>query len=158
MAEILKDIDFPWPIARIVLEHHERMNGSGYPQGLTGDNILLESRIDVVESMGSNRPYRLSLGIEAALEEIERNKGTLYDNTIADACMRLFREKGFQLETACIQVVILTSIRYHTSLSRHRGCTLLDESLHPGSYSHSAKISRTQTPKMQFCTQDSQGM
>ncbi len=100
--DILKDIDFPWPVARIVLEHHERMNGSGYPNGLTGDNILLESRIiavaDVVESMGSHRPYRPSRGIEAALEEIEKNKGTFYDNTVADACMRLFREKGYQLQ------------------------------------------------------------
>jgi PAS domain S-box-containing protein len=100
--DILKDIDFPWPVARIVLEHHERMNGSGYPHGLTGDNILLESRIisvaDVVESMGSHRPYRPSLGIEAALEEIERNKGTFYDDAVTDACLRLFREKGFQLE------------------------------------------------------------
>ncbi|MCK9391350.1 MAG: PAS domain S-box protein [Syntrophales bacterium] len=102
--DILKDIDFPWPVARIVLEHHERMNGSGYPHGLTGDNILLQSRIisvaDVVESMGSHRPYRAALGIEAALEEIERNKGTFYDNTVVDACMRLFREKGFQLAKA----------------------------------------------------------
>ena len=102
--DILKDIDFPWPVARIVLEHHERTNGSGYPNGLTGDNILMESRIiavaDVVESMGSHRPYRPSLGIEAALEEIERNKGTFYDNTVADACLRLFREKGFQLAQA----------------------------------------------------------
>ena len=102
--DILKDIDFPWPVARIVLEHHERMNGSGYPNGLTGDNILMESRIiavaDVVESMGSHRPYRPSLGIEAALEEIERNKGTFYDNTVADACLRLFREKGYQLKGA----------------------------------------------------------
>jgi PAS domain S-box-containing protein len=100
--DILKDIDFPWPVARMVLEHHERMNGSGYPNGLTGDNILLESRIiavaDVVESMGSHRPYRPSLGIEAALEEIEKNKGTFYDNAVADACMRLFREKGYQLQ------------------------------------------------------------
>ena len=100
--DILKDIDFPWPVARIVLEHHERMNGSGYPNGLTGDNILLESRIlavaDVVESMASHRPYRPSLGIEAALEEIEKNKGTFYDNAVADACLRLFREKGYQLE------------------------------------------------------------
>ncbi len=99
--DILKDIDFPWPIARMVLEHHERMNGSGYPNGLTGDNILMESRIlavaDVVESMASHRPYRPSLGIEAALEEIEKNKGTLYDNAVADACLRLFREKGYQL-------------------------------------------------------------
>jgi PAS domain S-box-containing protein len=101
---ILKDIDFPWPIARIVLEHHERMDGSGYPHGLTGDNLLLESRIlsvaDVVESMASHRPYRPALGIEVALEEIEKNKGIFYDNTVADACLRLFREKGFQLSAA----------------------------------------------------------
>jgi PAS domain S-box-containing protein len=100
--DILKDIDFPWPVARIVLEHHERMNGSGYPNGLAGDNILMESRImavaDVVESMGSHRPYRPSLGIEAALEEIEKNGGTIYDNAVADACLRLFRQKGYQLE------------------------------------------------------------
>jgi HD-GYP domain-containing protein (c-di-GMP phosphodiesterase class II) len=99
--DILKDIDFPWPIARIVLEHHERMNGSGYPNGLTGDNLLLESRIlsvaDVVESMASHRPYRPSLGIEAALEEIEKNRGTHYDNAVSDACLRLFRERGYQL-------------------------------------------------------------
>jgi HD-GYP domain-containing protein (c-di-GMP phosphodiesterase class II) len=99
--DILKDIDFPWPIARIVLEHHERMNGSGYPNGLTGDHLLLESRIltvaDVVESMASHRPYRPSLGIDAALDEIEKNKGILYDPAVVDACMKLFREKGFQL-------------------------------------------------------------
>jgi HD-GYP domain-containing protein (c-di-GMP phosphodiesterase class II) len=99
--DILKDIDFPWPVARTVLEHHERMNGSGYPNGLTGDNLLMESRIlavaDVVESMGSHRPYRPSLGIEAALEEIEKNRGTLYDNAVADVCLRLFREKDYQL-------------------------------------------------------------
>jgi PAS domain S-box-containing protein len=99
--DILQDIDFPWPVARIVLEHHERMNGSGYPNGLTGDNILLESRIiavaDVVESMGTHRPYRPSLGIDAALEEIEKNRGTLYDDAVADACLRLFRERGYQL-------------------------------------------------------------
>jgi PAS domain S-box-containing protein len=100
--DILKDIDFPWPVARTVLEHHERMNGSGYPNGLTGDKILMESRIiavaDVVESMGSHRPYRPSLGIEVALEEIEKNRGTHYDNAVADACLRIFREKGFQLQ------------------------------------------------------------
>jgi PAS domain S-box-containing protein len=100
--DILKDIDFPWPIARTVLEHHERMNGSGYPNGLTGDNLLLESRIlavaDVVESMSSHRPYRPTLGIDAALNEISKNKGTLYDADAVDACLRLFREKGYQLE------------------------------------------------------------
>ncbi|MFA6366296.1 MAG: HD domain-containing phosphohydrolase, partial [Candidatus Hydrogenedentales bacterium] len=99
--DILKNIEFPWPIARIVLEHHERMNGSGYPNGLKGDQILLESRIlavaDVVESMASFRPYRPALGIDVALEEIDRNKGILYDGTVADACMRLFREKGYTL-------------------------------------------------------------
>jgi HD-GYP domain-containing protein (c-di-GMP phosphodiesterase class II) len=98
--DILKDIDFPSPVARTVLEHHEKMNGSGYPNGLTGDNILMESRIlsvaDVVEAMASHRPYRPALGINAALEEIEKNKGILYDNTVANACLRLFREKGFQ--------------------------------------------------------------
>jgi PAS domain S-box-containing protein len=100
--DILKDIDFPWPIARMILEHHERINGSGYPNGLIAEETLIYSRIlavaDVVESMASHRPYRPALGIEAALDEIEKNRGTLYDNTVADACLRLFREKGFQLE------------------------------------------------------------
>ncbi len=97
---ILKDIDFPWPVARTILEHHERMNGSGYPNGLKGDTILMESRIlavaDVVESMASHRPYRPALGIVEALDEIEKNKGTLYDKTVADACLRLFQENAFQ--------------------------------------------------------------
>jgi putative nucleotidyltransferase with HDIG domain len=98
---ILKDIEFPWPVANIVLQHHERMDGSGYPQGLKGSDILLEARIiavaDVVEAISSHRPYRPALGIEAALEEIEKNKGILYDNTVTDACLRLFREKSYQL-------------------------------------------------------------
>jgi PAS domain S-box-containing protein len=100
--EILKDIVFPWPIARIVLEHHEKMDGSGYPNGSVGENILLESKIltvaDVVEAMASHRPYRPALGIDAALKEIEKNKGTHYDVTVVEACLSLFREKGFQLE------------------------------------------------------------
>jgi PAS domain S-box-containing protein len=99
--DILKNIKFPWPIARIVLEHHERMNGSGYPNGLKDDQILIESRIlavaDVVESMASVRPYRPSLGIDAALEEIEKNKGILYDTLVVDSCVRLFRELGYSL-------------------------------------------------------------
>jgi len=78
------------------------MDGSGYPRNLKGEEICMEARIlavaDVVEAMASHRPYRPALGIEAALEEIEKNKGTLYDNTVADACLRLFREKGFQFE------------------------------------------------------------
>ncbi|KAF0158816.1 MAG: HD-GYP domain-containing protein [Syntrophaceae bacterium] len=99
--DILKDIEFPWPVARMVLEHHERMNGSGYPNGLTGDNILVESRIlsvaDVVEAMATHRPYRSSLGLDAALEEITRNKGLLYDTDAVDACLRIFKEKGYKI-------------------------------------------------------------
>lgn len=98
---ILKDIDFPWPVARIVLEHHERINGSGYPRNLRGDDIIIETRIlsvaDVVEAMASHRPYRASLGIEQALKEIEANKGILYDVAVSDACLKLFRERGYQL-------------------------------------------------------------
>ncbi|MFO7666932.1 MAG: PAS domain S-box protein [Desulfobacterales bacterium] len=100
--EMLKDVESPWPLAEIVYQHHERMDGSGYPRNLKGDEILLEARImavaDVVESMASHRPYRAALGINAALEEIEKNRKTLYDANVADACLRLFREKGFNLE------------------------------------------------------------
>ena len=99
--DILKDIVFPWPVADVVLQHHERMNGSGYPQGLKGNDILLEARIlavsDVVESMASHRPYRPALGIETALDEIRKNKGILYDIDVVDACMKLFREKDYRL-------------------------------------------------------------
>ncbi len=98
-AEILADIDFPWAVQEIILQHHERLDGSGYPQGLTGGNILLEARIlgvaDVVEAMAHHRPYRPARGVEAALQEIERGKGTLYDPRVVDACLRLFREQGF---------------------------------------------------------------
>ncbi|MFH1974663.1 MAG: HD domain-containing phosphohydrolase [Pseudomonadota bacterium] len=100
--EMLKDVESPWPLAQIVYQHHERMDGSGYPRNLKGDEILIEARImtvaDVVEAMSSHRPYRAGLGIEAALNEIEKNRGIFYDNTVADACLRIFREKGFQLE------------------------------------------------------------
>jgi PAS domain S-box-containing protein/putative nucleotidyltransferase with HDIG domain len=99
--EILKDIESPWPLAEIVYQHHERMDGSGYPRKLKGDAIIMEARImavaDVVEAMASHRPYRAALGIEVALEEIEKNKGTFYDNTVAEACLRLFRNKGYKL-------------------------------------------------------------
>jgi PAS domain S-box-containing protein len=102
--EILKDVESPWPLAQIVYQHHERMDGSGYPRNLKGDEILMEARImavaDVVEAMASHRPYRPALGIEVALEEIEKNKGTFYDSVVADACLRLFREKGYQLSQA----------------------------------------------------------
>jgi PAS domain S-box-containing protein len=99
--EMLKGVESPWPLAEIVYQHHERMDGSGYPRNLKGDEILMEARIlsvaDVVESMASHRPYRPAIGIEAALEEIGKNKGVLYDDAVADACLRLFREKGFKL-------------------------------------------------------------
>jgi HD-GYP domain-containing protein (c-di-GMP phosphodiesterase class II) len=99
---MLKDVESPWPLAEIVYQHHERMNGSGYPRNLNGDEILMESQIlavaDVVEAMASYRPYRAALGIDAALEEIEKNKGIIYDNAVADACLKLFREKGYQLK------------------------------------------------------------
>jgi PAS domain S-box-containing protein/putative nucleotidyltransferase with HDIG domain len=100
--EMLKNVESPWPLADIVYQHHERMNGSGYPRNLKGDEIILEARImavaDVVEAMASHRPYRPGLGIEVALEEIKKNKGIIYDNAVADACLRLFREKGYQLK------------------------------------------------------------
>lgn len=100
-CEILKNIDFPWPIAEIVRQHHERLDGSGYPLGLKNDEILLEARIlavaDVVEAMSSHRPYRPALGTGVALEEIARNSGTLYDPEVVKACWRLFYEKGFKL-------------------------------------------------------------
>jgi len=95
--DVLKSIDFAYPIARIVLQHHERLDGSGYPQGFKGDEIILEARIigvaDVVEAMSSHRPYRPALGIDATLEEISKNKGILYDPEVVDACIKLFKEK-----------------------------------------------------------------
>jgi PAS domain S-box-containing protein len=102
--EMLKDVESPWPLAEIVLQHHERMDGSGYPRNLKGEEILIEARIisvaDVVEAMASHRPYRPARGIDVALEEIENNKGTLYDADAVDTCLRLFREKDYQLEGA----------------------------------------------------------
>jgi len=101
--DILKDIDFPWPIARIVLEHHERIDGSGYPNHLKGDEILLESKIlmvaDVIEAMASHRPYRPAVGIKLALDEITKNRGILYDADIVDVYLKLFEEKRFSFST-----------------------------------------------------------
>jgi len=100
--DILKAIDFSYPVAQIVLQHHEKIDGSGYPRGLKRDKILLEAKIicvaDVVEAMSSHRPYRPALGIDAALEEISKNRGILYDPEIVDVCLRLFKEKGFKFE------------------------------------------------------------
>ena len=97
--DILKGINFIWPIAQMVLQHHERIDGTGYPQGLKADAIMLEARIlsvaDVVEAMSSHRPYRPALGTEAALEEITRQRGVYFDPQVVDACLTLFRDKGF---------------------------------------------------------------
>lgn len=99
---IIKNVDFPWPVAQIVLEHHERMNGSGYPSGILGEDIFLEARIlavaDVVEAMASHRPYRPARGIKSALEEISQNKSILYDPNVAEACLKLFNKKKFTFE------------------------------------------------------------
>jgi PAS domain S-box-containing protein/putative nucleotidyltransferase with HDIG domain len=97
--DILKNIDFGGPVPQIALQHHERLDGSGYPQGLKGDEIMLEAKIlaisDVVEAMASHRPYRPSLGIDKALEEIRQNRGTLYDPDAVDACLKIFSQDGF---------------------------------------------------------------
>ena len=99
--DVLRGVAFPWPVAAVALQHHERMDGSGYPQGLKGESIMFEARIvavaDVVEAMSSHRPYRPGLGIETALAEIEHGSGMLYDTDVAAACLRLFREKCYQL-------------------------------------------------------------
>jgi putative nucleotidyltransferase with HDIG domain len=96
--DILSNIAFPYPIADIILQHHERLDGSGYPLALAGEAILLEARIigvaDVIEAMSSHRPYRPALGIEAALEEITQNAGTLYDEDVVDACLRIYKAEG----------------------------------------------------------------
>jgi PAS domain S-box-containing protein/putative nucleotidyltransferase with HDIG domain len=99
--DIIKDVKFPWPVADMVLQHHERMDGTGYPNGLRGEDIILEARIlgvaDVVEAITAHRPYRPAIGIEAGLTEIEGGRGKTYDSTVVDACLRLFRDKGFSL-------------------------------------------------------------
>ncbi len=100
--DILKTIEFPWPVAEIVLQHRERMDGSGYPSGLSGEDILLEARIlavaEVVEAMSFERPYRHTPGLEGALAELERNRGVLFDAEAVDACTRLFREDGYRFK------------------------------------------------------------
>ena len=100
--EILNEVGFPWPVAEIVYQHHERMDGSGYPRGLSGNDILLEARIlgvaDVVETMASHRPYRAAHGIPSILEEINREKGRLYDPEVVTACLDIFQAGEFRFE------------------------------------------------------------
>lgn len=97
--DILKGVEFDWPIAEMVLQHHERIDGTGYPEGLKGEEILLEARIigvaDVVEAITSHRPYRPGLGVDIALHEIEDGRGSRYDVAVVDTCLHLFREEGF---------------------------------------------------------------
>ena len=99
---ILKKVDFPWPIAEIVFQHQERVDGSGYPRGLKGDEIIIEAKIlgvaNVVEAMSSSRSYRPALSIEGSLAEILKNKNILFDPEVADTCLKLFKEKGFKFE------------------------------------------------------------
>lgn len=98
--DILKPVEFPWPVALIVYQHHEKVNGSGYPNGITGKDILLEAKIltvaDVVEAMASHRPYRAALGVDKALREISKNKGILYDPEVVSVCVKLFKKKKFK--------------------------------------------------------------
>ncbi|HET6787523.1 MAG TPA: HD domain-containing phosphohydrolase, partial [Aquabacterium sp.] len=99
--EILKDVPFPAPVAEIIRQHHERMDGSGYPQGLKGDQILPEARVlavaDVLESMSSHRPYRPAVGMDAALSEVVNNQGRLYDPDVVAAAVKLVKERGYVL-------------------------------------------------------------
>ncbi len=100
--DILKSIEFPWPVAQIVYQHHERLDGTGYPRGLDSDNILMEAKIiavsDVVEAMATNRPYRACLGIKEALNEIQENKCILYDPDVVNSCLKIFNKKGFTFQ------------------------------------------------------------
>lgn len=111
--DILKKIDFPWSIAEIVLQHHERVDGSGYPNSLSGDQILLEARIlavaDVFETIGSHRPYRPSLGIKKALGELRENSGRLYDPKVVDACLALVTQSGYTLKGPSAEPVAVTT-------------------------------------------------
>jgi HD-GYP domain-containing protein (c-di-GMP phosphodiesterase class II) len=101
--DILKNLEFPWPVAQAVLQHHERLDGSGYPQGLNAQDIILEARIlmvaDVVEAMASHRPYRSAIGFREAMAEISANRGKLYDEHVVDACVSLFTMKGFKFDS-----------------------------------------------------------
>ena len=117
---ILEKMDLPWPVAEIVSQHHERIDGSGYPNGIMGEAFWTEGRIlavaDVVEAMSSHRPYRPSLGLEAALKEIESQRGLAFDPAAVDACLRLFRKKGYQIEDGFIDTQFLsdeTPVKLH---------------------------------------------
>ena len=105
--EVLRGIDFPWPVAEAVHQHHERLDGSGYPRGLAGEQIILEARIlavaDAVEAIASERPYRRALGMDAALDEVLKCRGILYDTSVVDACVAVIRVDGYTLEEEALQ-------------------------------------------------------
>lgn len=105
-GEIMQQVHFPWPVAEMILQHHERMDGSGYPGGLKGEEILPEARViavaDVLEAMASHRPYRPALGLDIALAEIRRGAGSIYDADVAAACLRLFEERGYSMPKAIV--------------------------------------------------------
>jgi putative nucleotidyltransferase with HDIG domain len=105
-SDIMRQVHFPWPVADMILQHHERMDGSGYPHGLKGDEILPEARViavaDVLEAMASHRPYRPAMELDTALAEIRRGAGTLYDAEVAAACLRLFEERGYSMPKAIV--------------------------------------------------------
>jgi HD-GYP domain-containing protein (c-di-GMP phosphodiesterase class II) len=111
--DILKKIDFPWPLADIVIQHHERLDGSGYPCGLTNEEILIEARIlsvaDVLETIGSHRPYRPSLGMKKAMDELSKNSGRLYDPVVVEACLSLVNEDGYRLKGPDGRPVVVTT-------------------------------------------------
>lgn len=112
--DILKNIDFPWPIADIILQHHERIDGTGYPKGISGKNIMIEAKIlmvaDVVEAMASHRPYRAAFGLKRALGEIKQNSGILYDPDVVDSCVEVFEKDKFTLESNDSISPLLTNI------------------------------------------------
>lgn len=115
-CEILRKIDFPWPITKAIIQHHERLDGSGYPDGLVGDEIILEARIlgvaDVVEAMSSHRPYRPALGLNTALEEVSVSSGIRYDITVVDACLHLLQNN----QSAFDRIMAAAEVNYGTSL------------------------------------------
>lgn len=110
-CDILKNIEFPYPVANTVLQHHEKLDGSGYPQGLSGKDILKEAKVlcvaDVVEAMSSHRPYRPALGIDKTLAEIKAKRGDHFDPEVVDACLKLFKENGFSFDKSKQMVTFL---------------------------------------------------
>jgi len=113
--DIIKNIEFPWPLREIIVQHHERMDGSGYPNALKGNEILMEARIlavaDVIETISSHRPYRPSLGLNRAVEEISTNRGVLYDPEVVDVCLSLFKESKFVFKPPAVGMNSLASAK-----------------------------------------------